>query len=106
MNMVSKVSGHAQLIINALYRHGSRAKRPLLAIDWAYALAEDEGPLFWEVIVEMWSSFDLIPQTISKRCSEQNGATGDWPRACFSTPYNCAMRLMDSGNGGMRTPVQ
>ena len=53
----------AQSVIAMVYSQvgGSSIQRPNVVADWAWSLGEKDGPLFWEVIISVWSSFDLIP---------------------------------------------
>ena len=49
----------AEAVIVESYKVSS-ARRPDLIVDWAYTLDDSDGPLFWEVVKEVWSSFDLV----------------------------------------------
>lgn len=40
---------------------GGSTSRPWKVVGWAEDLRDDEGPLFWEVVTEVWSGFDRIP---------------------------------------------
>lgn len=53
----------AQTFLRWLYGPdgGNSAQRPHLVVAWANDLADDDGPLFWEVVTTAWSGFDLIP---------------------------------------------
>jgi hypothetical protein len=40
---------------------GGSVERAHNVLRWAHALPDEEGVAFWEVVVEEWSGFDLIP---------------------------------------------
>lgn len=40
---------------------GGSTERPHHVVDFAQSLDDDEGDVFWKVIMDAWSGFDLIP---------------------------------------------
>ncbi|WP_298494827.1 hypothetical protein [uncultured Maritimibacter sp.] len=51
------------------------AERPHEVVKWATKLADHEGKLFWEVVVEVWSDFDRIPHEDFARLFNRFSAT-------------------------------
>jgi len=41
---------------------GGSTWRPRAVVLWAGALADADGPVFWEVVIATYPSFDLVPQ--------------------------------------------
>jgi hypothetical protein len=58
---MNKPDNEATEAIMEMFFRGSSTERPWIALEWASRLEWTDGDVFWEVMNEAWSSFDLIP---------------------------------------------